>query len=720
MGSIQYKGSDKINFSASDIALGKVNWDRSQNYFMLDGLSWKAMDIDITQTEPAIQKDSNEKKPLIRVNSIRGGETKIDFTNRNLQLSTLLQAVNLGEFNWNDSIALHGLDIKGNDFDFYSQPNHGKINSFSITEHGGIFTNVSFNQGKVDSLDLNIENISFRADVNGLIQKRIYLNDLQVNGMKTHFLKGDSVQRTEMNLENSIGVTDIAYADGKFSIGSLSLVSGPVNFVHENKVRNIQRDSSTSPKTISRRFKMGIDTVLQSKYSIHSLQQQNQPEAPEPFIIKSTRVQSEKGGVQLVLSSLEARKDSVMHVKVRVKQAKLNQVHLKHNDLSAIIASGSLNNLVLNTDEFNGLGNWIADNYRIAGIRDVKARIETGGNLIQFDQLNYIPALASARLSGFEFHPLKDKKTFLDESYYQTNFMRTKIDSVSFNQLNVKEFFEDSVIHLSSLHLISPDLKIDRDKTHPFFSTAIKLLPTNAFQKLGFKFRVDTLRLSEGKIMYTEKSRITGKDGSIFFTKLQGLVTNVKNTNLTKNDSLTIYASTRFLDSAKVILRVKESYHDTLAGFFLSTHVSPFHTSILNSALIPMVAVEFQSGSVDTLQMRAVGREYLSFGTMKFLYQDLKVNFLRRPNDTARHSSKNQLLKLAANTFVIRSNNRKRIGTLYYERDRNRAVFQYWVRMILSGATTSVGVKSNKKQIKKYKKELNQKRLPSIDGNFKL
>ena len=117
--------------------------------------------------------------------------------------------------------------------------------------------------------------------------------------------------------------------------------------------------------------------------------------------------------------------------------------------------------------------------------------------------------------------------------------------------------------------------------------------------------------------------------------------------------------------------------------------------------------------------MRAVGREYLSLGSMKFLYHDLKVEFLDK-NDTSRHSVKNQLLKFAANAFVIRTNNSKRTGEVYYERDRNRAVFQYWVKMILSGVTTSVGAKSNKKQIKKYMKELNQKNLPPIEGKFDL
>jgi hypothetical protein len=115
--------------------------------------------------------------------------------------------------------------------------------------------------------------------------------------------------------------------------------------------------------------------------------------------------------------------------------------------------------------------------------------------------------------------------------------------------------------------------------------------------------------------------------------------------------------------------------------------------------------------------MHALGREHLSIGRMKFLYRDMKVSFLDQ-YDTSRHSIKNYILKVAANTLVVRTNNKKRIGDVFEVRDRHRAVFQYWVKMILSGVTTSVGAKSNRSQLKKYLKELNTRKLPPIEESL--
>jgi len=87
---------------------------------------------------------------------------------------------------------------------------------------------------------------------------------------------------------------------------------------------------------------------------------------------------------------------------------------------------------------------------------------------------------------------------------------------------------------LQVIRVHAPRLENWPGQTHPFYSSKIKLLPTNAFQKLGMKFKVDSLQFQDGKIVYTEKSKVTGKEGSIHFTDVEGLVRNVKNIDLEK------------------------------------------------------------------------------------------------------------------------------------------------------------------------------------------
>jgi hypothetical protein len=67
----------------------------------------------------------------------------------------------------------------------------------------------------------------------------------------------------------------------------------------------------------------------------------------------------------------------------------------------------------------------------------------------------------------------------------------------------------------------------------------------------------------------------------------------------------------------------------------------------------------------------------------------------------------------AANLFV-QSNNVKKTGTVFTQRVRERSVFNYWIKIVLSGAMTNTGIKKNTKQEKKYKKSVKKINVPEI------
>jgi hypothetical protein len=162
---------------------------------------------------------------------------------------------------------------------------------------------------------------------------------------------------------------------------------------------------------------------------------------------------------------------------------------------------------------------------------------------------------------------------------------------------------------------------------------------------------------------------------------------------------------------------MSETYNDSLASFPITLKAKPFDLRILNPFLLPVMSVKVKSGFADSAQLKAIGREYLSLGEMRFFYHDLKVEFLK-DGDEQKKTLLTSLLSFAANSFVIRNKNTKRIGTVYYERSRNRSFFNYLIRMIASGAASSVGAKRNKKYNRLYKKMIEELHLPEIEDLY--
>jgi hypothetical protein len=206
----------------------------------------------------------------------------------------------------------------------------------------------------------------------------------------------------------------------------------------------------------------------------------------------------------------------------------------------------------------------------------------------------------------------------------------------------------------------------------------------------------------------------TKQAGTIPVTRMTVILLNIRNHKIKPGDSLTIRAVGYVLDTVWTRLRVKESYTDSLGGFLMTLRMKPGDLTVLNSALVPMASVKFLSGQLDTLDMRAVGREYLALGEMKMFYRDLKVQLLK-DGDENKKTFMTKLVSFLANTFVIKTNNKSRIGNVFFLRNRDRSAINYLIKIAISGMTSSVGAKSNKKMMHRYKKELEKRNLPPIN-----
>jgi len=114
---------------------------------------------------------------------------------------------------------------------------------------------------------------------------------------------------------------------------------------------------------------------------------------------------------------------------------------------------------------------------------------------------------------------------------------------------------------------------------------------------------------------------------------------------------------------------------------------------------------------VDTLSLRAVGREYLAIGEMKMPYKNLKFRYLKSGKDEKQRFFV-RLKNYIANTFIIRKSNSSRTGQVFALRARDRSSINYLLRITLSGVSSSAGVNRQKKMYRRYLHELEKKGLP--------
>jgi hypothetical protein len=252
-----------------------------------------------------------------------------------------------------------------------------------------------------------------------------------------------------------------------------------------------------------------------------------------------------------------------------------------------------------------------------------------------------------------------------------------------------------------------------RDKRVPFQHGIEKLMPTKLIQSVHKPFSIDSVIVHNSAINYHEFSVITNREGTVPLHNLNAIVKNVRNIH-PQHDTLIILGRVKLLNASIPKFRYQEAYGDSLASFRMAVKAAPAELPDLSKITNPLAAVDIESGKCDTMMMRVSGNKYASLGEMNFYYRDLKVNMLDK-QDTMRKKLSLAFINFVANKFVIHPNNDKR-SNIFFIRDQEKFVFNYWIKTMMSGVLTSVGVKSNKKYKKEYKQLKKQYTLP--DHNF--
>lgn len=317
-------------------------------------------------------------------------------------------------------------------------------------------------------------------------------------------------------------------------------------------------------------------------------------------------------------------------------------------------------------------------------------------------------------VDSFFMTPALSRDSFLAKQSYQVDYIQLQSGAIHIGPLDINAYIKDKTLNIGTATIDRFLFTDFKDKQLPFKAGTIKPLPVDLVKKIPLRLFIKTVQFNNAYVEYTETNEKTNEPGTIPVTRMAVTLNNVKNYDLTNTDSLQMLATGYLMDTLWTRLRVKESYTDSLSGFLMTLRMSHGDLKAFNSALIPLLSAKLESAYLDTLNMRAVGKEYLSHGEMKMFYHDLKIKFLKKTDKTKTNLLSN-LKTFLANSFLIRDKNTSRTGQVFFIRKRDKSAINYLIKIAMSGMASSVGAKSNRKMMRKYKKELMERNLPPID-----
>lgn len=318
------------------------------------------------------------------------------------------------------------------------------------------------------------------------------------------------------------------------------------------------------------------------------------------------------------------------------------------------------------------------------------------------------PATHTFYVNDFSVTPnLSAEETFRTDRW-QRDYITVKGETMQLSGIKVNDLPNDTTIHIRKISAGNTALTTARDKRIPFEHGIEKSMPTKLINTLPIALQVDSIVLQDATVTVNESSKATNKWSAVPITGINAVITDFGNMH-PNGDSLRVQASGQLLGNPIHYFSYNESYSDSLSGFYAQSYLAPMDLKDFNQVAIPMAAVKVRRGYADTIYSNWSGNKYATLGDMNFYYRNLNIQVLNK-KDSVRPGLMANLKTLLANAILRNANHRP--TRMFFIRDREKFIFNYWVKAETSGIITAVGVKKNRKYLKKYNKVARKYSLP--------
>ncbi|PZX61054.1 hypothetical protein LV84_00042 [Algoriphagus ratkowskyi] len=287
-----------------------------------------------------------------------------------------------------------------------------------------------------------------------------------------------------------------------------------------------------------------------------------------------------------------------------------------------------------------------------------------------------------SKLDAFDFDnmQLKYKESNLvtaRQSNVQNDYIEIDLKKLKIERINARSSIYGNWSIVAGLITIdSLNLHDVRNKNKPRpISEPVKPMFEGMVEMISFPLEVDTIRVLNSKITYSQISEGKHEPGSLIFEQLSALVTHVVSIDSLQSGEMKIHGKAMLNGFAPMRMDVTVPYtsDSTKENFHLTASVAPFKLPSLNGILGDLVSVNINSGTMEKLEITMNATRFSSTNFMKFHYQDLKLEL--RDEEQKKKKIKSTLANILTSSSNLPEDRNYRTATYKTERNIYRGTF---------------------------------------------
>jgi len=303
-------------------------------------------------------------------------------------------------------------------------------------------------------------------------------------------------------------------------------------------------------------------------------------------------------------------------------------------------------------------------------------------------------------IKGFTLKPLYPELTFarkynIQKDRYDFSFTRIEFNGVNFIKLNTDQEIKARSVRIGPARV---EVFMSRESPPPPGFDKGRNYPHVALKRLNIPTTVDTVKLRNIDVKYSEYNPASKKIGVVEFKSLTGNILNVTNDSLslTKNHHAVADLNSLLMGTGKLNVKIDFNLTDKNGAFTYSGSLGKFDFKNLNSLSKNLGLIEIESGNVQHVDFKANGNLRSASGSMNMLYSNLKVKLLS-DNIDGKGTKEKGFLSFLANTLLIKDENPgkgdpPRTATMTNTRINSASFFNLMWKTVFVGIKDIVGV----------------------------
>lgn len=321
--------------------------------------------------------------------------------------------------------------------------------------------------------------------------------------------------------------------------------------------------------------------------------------------------------------------------------------------------------------------------------------LENGMYDLRFGHFEHLAVDDKIILEGLRLIPKYDKVVFSEKLSHQTERMDLSIQSIIVRKPNLAIPGKIKTIEVQAVSISGIHLNAFRDKNLPIDMTHFPLLPQQALSALPIDLNIPVITITDANIVYEELPIGETKPGKASIRLSHAELVNVTNRPelIEKNGPMYWSIEGQLFDAAEFLLKVRFQPDITAANFQLAGSIGACNMDAFNVMTENAANLRINDGKLQKIDFDVVASDDIATGTLTMQYSDLSIVPLKK--DKEKSNDELQVLGDIANTLIKNSNpNRKETvpkpAEVFFERDKNKSIFNYMAKSLLSGVKNSI------------------------------